>query len=164
MFKLTLLVLLLGLGMASCRTLQDPVFNGIENVRLDGIGVGESLLTLDLRYFNPNGSRGRLKDAKGEAWMDNIYLGRFIVDSTIHIPSNSEFIVPVKLMVEMKNIFKNSLSAFLKQEVTIRIKGEARAGKGGIYRRFPLNYEGKQDLDKLFGKTRTARNDLSVEH
>ena len=135
--------------LGSCRPLKDPVFNGIENVTIGEVGLDSSALTLNLKYFNPNSSRAKLTEASGSAWMDNNYLGHFTVDSTVLIPANDTFRVPVKLMVDMKKLLKNSLAALLKKEVTIRIEGEARAGKSGLYRRFPVKYEGKQDISKL---------------
>ena len=99
--------------LVSCGKMKDPVFKGIENVKMNGLGVQESFVTLDIRYLNPNGFKGRLKSAEGDAWMDSIYLGHFTVDTLVQIPPNSEFLVPVKLMVDMKLMLKHSLTAFL---------------------------------------------------
>ena len=135
---------------ASCKSMKDPVFKGIENVTMGQVGVAESLVTLDIRYHNPNNFNGRLKEAEGDAWMDSTYLGHFVADSMIHIPANGEFLVPVRLMMDMKQILKNSLAALMNEEVMLRIKGSARAGRSGFYKNFSLNYEGKQNLRALF--------------
>ena len=145
----TLLTISLFFLLGSCRTLKDPVFNGIEKVEVSSLGAQNSRLVVNLLYFNPNSSGGRLKEAHGDAWMDSVYLGKFTVDSTIPIPANGAFTVPVTLDVDMKRVLKNSLTILLKKDVTVRIEGTARAGKGGIYRRFALKYEGKQDVRKL---------------
>jgi LEA14-like dessication related protein len=134
----------------SCRSLKPPVFNGIGNLRINKLSMGQSIMTLDLNFFNPNHSKARLKNAEGDAWMDSVFLGHFVVDSSIRIPSNGDFFIPVKLNVDMKFILQHTLSAFLNEEVLIRITGNARVGKGGIYGRYPLNYSGKQNLSKLF--------------
>jgi len=107
-------------------------------------------MTLDMAYFNPNNINARLKEAEGEAWMDSTYLGHFLLDSAVNIPANADFVVPVKLDVEMKNILKHSLAAFLNEEVLFTITGKAKVGKNGIYRKIPLHYEGKQNLQELF--------------
>lgn len=138
------------LFLSSCRSLKDPVFNGIENVSVGEVGLNNSLLTLNLKYFNPNSSGGKLKNASGKAWMDGTFLGDFTVDTTVQIPAKDSFLIPVKLAVDMKKLLKNSFTALFKKEVTIRIEGEAKAGKGGFYRRFPVKYEGKQDIADLF--------------
>lgn len=145
-----LLILLMGLLLGSCKSMKEPEFRGIENVRVGKLGFGESSVTLDMRYYNPNSFKGKLKSAEGEAWMDSTYLGRFLVDSTVTVPAKSEFAVPVQLKVDMKRILKHSLSAFLKDEVTITIKGNAKAGTSGLYKNFPLNYSGKQNLAEIF--------------
>lgn len=138
--------------LSSCRTLKDPVFDGIENVAVGEVGLDNSLLTLNLKYFNPNSSGGKLKNASGKAWMDDTYLGSFTVDSTVRIPAKDSFLIPVKLAVDMKKLLKNSFAALFKKEVMIRIEGEAKAGKGGFYKTFPVKYEGKQDIAELFNR------------
>ena len=142
-----LLVLLL---FSSCHSMKDPVFNNIENVQVNQLGKGRSLMTFNMSYFNPNHTGGRMKEAEGDAWVDSTYLGHFYVDTIVNIPANANFIIPVKLEMEMKNIFRHSLAAFLSEQVLITIKGKAKVGKGGIYKKFHLHYEGKQDLAELF--------------
>ena len=143
-------VLLIISAFASCGKMKDPVFKGIENVKMNGLGVEESFVTLDIRYLNPNSFKGRLKNAEGDAWMDSIYLGHFMVDTLVQIPPNSEFLVPVKLMVDMKQMLKHSLTAFLKEDVMLKITGKAKAGKSGFYKNFSLNFIGRQNLSELF--------------
>ena len=108
------------------------------------------MVTLDIRYLNPNNFNGRLKEAEGDAWMDSNYLGHFIVDSSIVVPANGEFLVPVKLAVDMKQILKHSFAALLNEQVLLKITGQARAGKSGFYRTFSLNYQGMQNLREIF--------------
>ena len=138
------------LFFSSCNKLKEPVFNGIQNMRVNKLKAGKSLMTLDLAYFNPNNIKARLKEADGEAWMDSTYLGHFYVDSALTIPANSDFIIPVKLDVEMKHILKHSLAAFLNEQVLITIKGKAKVGKSGLYKNIQLHYEGRQNLQELF--------------
>jgi LEA14-like dessication related protein len=135
---------------SSCKKLKDPVFDHIQNVKVDKVAQGVSTMTLEMAWFNPNNFTAKLKEATGEAWMDSTYLGRFYVDSAMTIPANSNFIVPVKLEVEMRQILKHSMAAFLNEQVLITIKGKAKVGKSGIYRNIPLHYEGRQNLEKLF--------------
>lgn len=134
----------------SCSRMQEPEFIGIENVSMDGLGLKTSAVRLDIRYRNLNKFAGRLTQAEGDAWVDSIYLGHFIVDTIVDIPANSEFLVPVKLAVDMKQMLKHSLTTFRKEDVMLKITGKARAGRSGIYKKFNLNYLGKQNLSRLF--------------
>jgi LEA14-like dessication related protein len=135
--------------LASCKDIKDPELKGIDNVKLNKLTSKQSTVTMQIKYFNPNHFKAKIKQAEGEAWMDSSYLGHFTVDSIVNVPAYSEFIVPVSLAVDMKYLLLNSLSAFLNDEVLIRIKGTARAGRSGFYKTIPLRYEGKQDLGRL---------------
>lgn len=148
--KRSVFFLLLVSTLASCGKMKDPIFKGIENVKMDGLGFQASSVLLDIRYLNPNNFSGKLKQAEGDAWVDSIYLGHFTVDTAIQIPSNSEFLVPVKLAVDMKQMLKHSLTAFKNEEVMLKITGTAKAGRSGIFKNFSLNYLGKQNLKALF--------------
>ena|SRR5882724_3392431 len=141
--------------MFSCRAMKDPDFRSIENLRLQRADLNESTLFLDIRYFNPNRSGMKLKDAKGDAYLDGVLLGRFKMDTLINIPANAEFTLPIKMTVNMKDILQNSISSFLGNEVTIKIDGKAKVGKGGVFIRYPIHYEGKQNLSELLKQNRS---------
>ena len=143
-FALALLLLL-----SSCGSLKEPEFRSIENVRVTRLGTKESSLALDLQYYNPNKSGLKLKEAEGDAWLDGNLLGHFTIDTLINIPPVADFSLPVKLQLDMSQVLKNSLLTFLNPEVMIKVEGKAKVGKGGFYIRYPLRYEGKQDISKL---------------
>lgn len=140
----------MALILSSCTSMKEPVFNGIENVKMNKMEKGKSQITLYLNCFNPNKSKATLKKADGEAWMDSTYLGHFVVAEEVAVPANANFSIPVKLDVEMKNMLQHSLSAFLNDSVLITVKGKAKVGKGGFYKKIPITYEGKQNLQELF--------------
>ena len=137
------------LFLGSCRAIREPEFRAVENLRVDRLGRTASALSLDILYHNPNKTRIKLKEAYGDAWLDGTFLGTFKMDTLINIPANGEFLFPVILEVDMKKLFQNSLSALLNKEVTIKLAGRARIGKGFVFINYPIRYEGKQDLEKL---------------
>lgn len=134
---------------ASCRSLQAPEFRNVDNLRLEKLGLSESTLLANVRCYNPNNTRLNLKQASGEAWLDGTHLGNFTVDAWVPIPARGEFTLPVSLRTDLSRILKNSLSALLQKDVTIKIEGKAKVGKAGIYVNYPFSYEGKQELEKL---------------
>jgi LEA14-like dessication related protein len=143
LFLTCLLSLLL---LVSCKDIKDPELRGFDSVVVKQPGLKSSVIQVNVRYYNPNRVNAKLKEAHGEAWVENIYLGIFKVDSLIKVPANSEFVVPVDLTIETYKI----LGALVADEVTIKITGTAKAGKGGFYKTFSLNYEGKQNIKKYF--------------
>ncbi|NDE10294.1 MAG: hypothetical protein EBZ95_06985, partial [Chitinophagia bacterium] len=74
------------------------------------------------------------------------YLGHTTHDQLVSIPKNSEFAIPVKMDVEMKNLVKNGFNALVSKEVTLKVVGTIRAGNGTISKNFPVNYEMKQNF------------------
>lgn len=143
------LLLFLTQFLTSCSTLREPDFRAVENIRVARLGKSETTLAMDVRYYNPNKTRVKLKEAVGRAWLDGNFLGNFKMDSTVLIPATAEFTLPVTLAVDMKKLFRNSLTAILNKEVTIKLEGRAKLGKGFVLINYPIRYEGKQDLESL---------------
>jgi len=135
--------------LLSCSSFREPDFKGIDNVKTKAISLSRTSLGIDLHYFNPNNTQIKLKNAEGDAWIDGTPLGRFFMDTLILIPANADFRLPVRLDLEMKSVLKNSFAVFLKNEVLLKIEGQARIGKAGLYINYPVRYEGKQNISGL---------------
>lgn len=127
--------------------MKDPEYKGISDFRVAKVNSKGSVLFLTIDYFNPNRSGLTLKEVKGDAWIDNNYLGRFSSDTTIHISGNSDFRIPVKLEADTKFVFTNIIAAVFNQEVLIKIDGKAKIGKAGVFFHYPIHYEGKQKIN-----------------
>ena len=63
MTKQLLFVFALISTLVSCRSMKDPIFKGIENVKMNELNFNEPAVTLDMRYHNPNNFKGLLKQA-----------------------------------------------------------------------------------------------------
>jgi LEA14-like dessication related protein len=138
-----------GCVFLSCGSVKDPDFIGIENARVGRVGLKESTLKLSLHYFNPNNYSINLKEAEGDAWIDSIFLGHFLIDTLIRIPANADFRLPVKLKMDMSQVLQNMTMLYSKNEVWVKIEGKAKIGKGSIFIHYPIRYEGKQNLNEL---------------
>jgi len=147
------LIILISIVLLSCRSIKEPIYNGIDDLRINKIDLNESVLSINLKCFNPNKWGLKLKEAEGDAWLAGNFLGHFKMDTLIHISGNSDFNIPVNLVVNMKDVYKNAFNVILNPEVIIKVEGTARFGKGGIFIRYPIRYEGKQNLSEIFNKT-----------
>ncbi len=114
----------------SCSSVKDPEFKSIENVRVNRLGTNGTLLNLDIRYYNPNKSKLKLKQAEGDAWIEDKMLGHFTLDSMVTIFPHADFSLPVTLQVDMNNLLQHSMTLFLTPEVRIRIEGNAQQVSG----------------------------------
>lgn len=132
----------------SCGTVKAPEFQNVDNIRLLDIEKAGSGLQADLYYYNPNRGNLVLKKARGKAWINDMYVGEFWVDSTVFIPGQASFRLPVHLQADMKGLARQSLRLFIQKEVTITLKGKAKLGKGIFFINYPIDYRGQQDIGK----------------
>ncbi|NSL91101.1 LEA type 2 family protein [Chitinophaga sp. Mgbs1] len=132
---------------SSCEKMKDLEFVRVANMQMEELGMSKSIVRLTLAYYNPNNYRLQLKDANFDLFFDDTEVGHSIQDTIINIPSKDTFYFPVKLEVNMANVFKNAFSAFSNKEVTIKATGKCKVGKGGVYLPFPIKCETKQALN-----------------
>lgn len=134
---------------ASCKSMKEPDYKGIDSFKIMRVNGDTSTLSLNVRYYNPNNRNLQLKDAVGDAYIDSIYLGHFSMDTVVRIAKNSEFVLPVLLRANMKNIYSNAASVFLNKEFNVRLEGQCKVGRGGIFIHYPIHYQGKQSLSLM---------------
>jgi hypothetical protein len=61
----------------------------------------------------------------------------------INIPRRDTFLLPIKFDMDMKNVFKNAWNTMIGNEVTVKVTGKVKVGKGNVFMSMPVNYEGK---------------------
>jgi len=130
--------------MPSCREPKELEYRDFTNLGSERLGFTTSVITVDIIYYNPNNFGLELKRTDLDIFIDNNYLGHTGQDFQIHIPKRGEFVLPIKIEVDMKNAYRNALPALLGQEVMVKVTGKVKLGKANVYKSFDVNYEGKQ--------------------
>ncbi len=138
------LLLLLSLLPLACSTPKALEYRTFKNFTLEKLGFSSTAIKLDLIYFNPNNYGIYLKTTDIDIFINDAYLGHSTQDYQISIPKKEEFAIPLKIDVDMRNLLKNGLNTFLRNEVTVKITGSIRIGKANVFMSFPVLYEGKQ--------------------
>ena len=138
--RLTVYLFLFILFMTACNKPQSFEYRGMQNLKVDSIGLESSKISLELVYFNPNNFGVDLRHVNCDVYINHNYLGKYILDTVMHIAKRSEFSIPSSMNVDMKNIFKNAIGTFLSKEVLVEIKGATKVGKSGIFITVPFNY------------------------
>jgi LEA14-like dessication related protein len=142
-----IIVLLMSWGLiSSCEKMKDLEFVRVAGVNLEGLGFTKSVVEVTLAYYNPNKFRLKLKDANFDVYFDDTLVGHSVQDTMIQIPARDTFYFPVKMELNMENMFKNALSVLGNKEVTIKATGNCKVGKGGVYFPFPIKCETRQPL------------------
>jgi len=140
------IVLMISLLLASCGTPKSLVFTDVKNFRLHSLKLTEPIFAADVRFYNPNNYPLVLKHADVDVYINNKFTGKVVLDSTFTIPRRDTFLLPVTLDVTLKGAFNNALQLLLKKEITVKVQGTARAGRGVALVNIPINFEGKSEL------------------
>lgn len=133
----------------SCRQIVAPEYVSIDNIQFGGEGFSKVTLSADVRLYNPNRSNLTFKSGSLDIYVDNRLLGHTELDSTIHIAKLDTFTVPIAVKLNMGNVLGNALSLGLKDSVLVRLDGNVRVGKSGVFITRPVKYEQKEKLDLL---------------
>lgn len=141
----TLLIFsILTILLVSCSTPKELEYREFRNFTIDKLGFSSTAIKMDLVYYNPNNFGMQLKSTDLDIFLDNTYLGHTVQQEFVSIPRREEFAIPIKIDMDMKNLLKNGLITLLSSEVTVKVTGTVKVGKGNIFKSFPVNYEGKQ--------------------
>lgn len=143
-----LLWALLPLFLAGCAKPSGFDYLGVKNIKVLQFGLKESTVGLDVGYYNPNKFPVTMKRAEVDVYVNNNYFGKTTLDSTIYIPKRDTFYLPVILKVNMNTTAMQLIQAITQgqQEVLVKMDGNARIGRGGIFINYPIRYEGMQKL------------------
>ncbi len=145
-YRLLSFLFLTGIFTLSCNSFKIPEYKEFQNLRLESIGLNETTVYMELLYNNPNRIGFRVSHTEADVYVDDVYLGRAFSDTLIKVARKSDFIIPLRIKTDMKNVFKNAWSALSSREVTVRASGVITAGVGGLYKTIPLAYEGKHEV------------------
>ena len=141
-----ILFLLPCLVLSACLKPTDLQYIDFKNLRIGDLGARESSLMMDLEYYNPNNYGIQLKDGEVDVYINDRFLGRSVLDTVIQVPRKDTFLIPVKMDIDMKNIFTNMVQLIANPEVNVKLVGRTKIGKRGIFVYYPIKYEGKQKI------------------
>jgi LEA14-like dessication related protein len=145
----TLLIGLIVLSSCGSANVKEPEYRDIREVRLIELGLLQSTAGIDLIYYNPNNFGVQVAEARGDVYIDNIYLGRFGLGEKVQVKKRSEFIVPAIIKLDMIGAVKNQRDLLKKKEVLVRIEGMARVKKSGLSRDVPIKFESMQNIERF---------------
>ncbi len=148
--KQSSLLLALGfilLSFIACKKPQGFDYRDVKNIKLEKLGFEKTVLSMDLVYYNPNGFGVDLRKVDCDIYIEKHYLGKFALDTLMHINRRSEFTLPSRIAVDMQSIYKNILTVLFNREVLINVKGTTRVGKAGIFVTVPFNYEARHRIE-----------------
>lgn len=132
--------------LTSCAKLEDLEYVDFQNIKMISLGLQESTVGLDIRFYNPNRQQIQMKDGAVDVFINNKFLGKSRLDSLIKIPKRDTFAIPIVIVVETLTAGTSLLNSLSDTSVLVRFEGNAKVGKGGIFVNYPIKYEGKQSV------------------
>ena len=141
--------LLLTLLLVSCSTPKELEYRDFRNFSIQKIGFSTSSAKMDMIYYNPNGFGLQLKRTELDIFVNGVLLGHSSQEYQITIPKKEQFIIPITMDIDMKNLIKNSLTTLFNKEVNVKVTGSIKVGKANVFISFPVNYEGVHAVDFL---------------
>lgn len=135
--------------IASCTKPKDLEFVDIQNIKMVKWGLTESLVGLDVRFYNPNKQRVQLKDAIAKVYVNSSFMGETNMDTMVAIPKNDTFAVPLVLKVQTATALAKMMETAKDSAVSLRVEGTVKMGKGGMFLTYPIKYERLQSLAEL---------------
>ena len=141
-------VLIVG-TIASCTKPKDLEFVDIQNIKMVKWGMSESVVGLDVRFYNPNKKQVMLKDAVAKVYVNSAFLGDTNMDTTISVPKNDTFSVPLLLKVQTATALAKMMETAKDSAITVMVEGTVKMGKAGVFLTYPIKYEKLQSLADL---------------
>lgn len=132
--------------LTSCSTPKSLEYRDFKNFSIEKIGIASSAMKMDLVYYNPNRFGLQLMRTDLDVYVDSTYVGHTTQEYQITLPRQREFTIPIKMDVDMKNIIKNAFNLAFSTEINLQITGTVKVGKMNVFKNFPVNYTGKQQL------------------
>lgn len=135
--------------ISSCTKPKDLEFVDIQNIRMIKWGLSESVVGLDVRLYNPNNQQVKLKDVLAKVYANSTYLGDTQTDSVITIPRKDTFAIPLTLKIQTASAIAKVMETLSDTAVIIKVDGNVKMGKAGVFINYPIRYEQAQKMSDL---------------
>ena len=146
-----LIVIFFAIG---CSKPIQPKYLGYQNLRLGRVGDRNNVLMSDVKFYNPNKYALNVKQAEMDVYFNDRLLGHTSMPNMVSLPAMDTTFVPFTIEASATDLLANTAQIFLNPNVKVRIQGNAKAGRGGLYVNIPINYQGTQRIQ--FSRTDTT--------
>ena len=140
-----------------CSKPIQPTYLGYQNLRLGKVGTKSNVLMSDIKFYNPNKYALNIKEAEMDVYFNDRLLGHTSMSSVVSLPPLDTTFVPFTIQASAADILANTAQIFLNPNVRVKVQGNAKAGRGGIFVNVPINYQGTQRI-QLSRTDTTNRN------
>lgn len=137
--------------MCSCNVNKEPVFIKIDNLKLISFKNDTIRLKANAFFQNPNDVGGKISTDEIKVIVNGTEVAQVSSDE-FKVPARNEFIMPLKVAISAKQIFKNNkngilgglLNSIFKKSIKVQFKGDLKYKVFGYSSNYPVDIT--QDL------------------
>lgn len=146
LFRNLALAALLIFTLQSCAQVKALEYRDLDHFRVQQVDFQQATILTGIRFYNPNGYNLYLKEGNIDVYFNDRFVGKAVLDEKVRVPAKDTFVLPATITAGLQNIVANALDMLTEKQILVRLKGSIKAGKGSIYIRVPVNYEGLQQV------------------
>lgn len=124
---------------AGCNNVKELDYKGIESTEIQSIGLNNSAIRVNLKYFNPNKFGIDVKETNLSLYLNDKFVGIADQPEKTQIPKQSDFIFPVVAHFDPLKIIGTAFKSLFSKTNKLSIQGTAKLGKSGVYIKVPIN-------------------------
>lgn len=145
-----LLLILLSFLISSCRNLKETTVTGVDQFFINKINTEGIDANLSLKIKNTNNFGFSIYPSEFDIIYNEMHLGKAKLNKRVHIDGNTERVYSFNLKSNLSdlNIFDVLQLLNTENRGKIEIKGDLKAGKFFMKKKFDVNYSEKVNLLK----------------
>lgn len=142
--------------ISSCIELEEPEFNGIEDIKIAKLENHKLGIQLGIKVLNPNFFSIKIKPSTVDIFVEDQLIGKAFLDDKIKLIRKKEDIYFAKIRVDLEDGSMMKFFKFaLQDKVQLRVKGAVKGSVYGISKKITIDktsmISGAQfKLDQLF--------------
>lgn len=144
--KIVGIIAVLSTAIIACKKPKGLEYVSTTGWKVEQEGLLNTTIHAEVRYYNPNRYPLQMKKANCDVFVNETFMGHFDLDSLLTLPAKDTFMIPVKMKTETVKLLKAGV-AFLDKEVKVRVNGNVKVGRSGVFLNVPLSYEGIQKIE-----------------
>jgi LEA14-like dessication related protein len=152
-YKSGLFYLIILFAAFSCRKLEAPVYNSVDNIEIKDRSSNSVTISANVNFHNPNNYRITLKNADIDVLLNDKPITNFTKDYNLKIEKNENFTVPVEISFSMAdlntNVISSAINALLGKKQILSYRGNIKIKAYGIRINVPVNGNTDFDLNDL---------------
>jgi len=135
----------------SCKKLEAPIFESVENVNVKDKTSTQVTLVADVNFYNPNNYKITLKHANIDVMLNEKLVTNYTRDYNIEIEKNEHFSVPIEIKLSLSDIntsiITSAINALMGKKQKLSYLGHIKIKAFGFKIKVPVDGYTNFDLN-----------------